>query len=87
MKIENVALYAKDLEKAKVYFVKYLNGKANNGYYNSKTNFRSYFITFEDGARIEIMTRPEGKEQEKNSYRTGYSHIAFSVARCFASDS
>ena len=60
MKIENVALYAKDLEKAKVYFVKYLNGKANNGYYNSKTNFRSYFITFEDGARIEIMTRPEG---------------------------
>ena len=47
MKIEHVALYVKDLEKAKDFFVTYLNGKANNGYHNQNTDFRSYFITFE----------------------------------------
>ena len=70
MKIEHVALYVKDLEKAKDFFVTYLNGKANNGYHNQNTNFRSYFITFEDVARLEIMTRPELVEQVKNPYRT-----------------
>ena len=79
MKIEHVALYVKDLEKAKEFFVTYLNGKANDGYHNPKTDFRSYFISFEDGARLELMTRPELVEQTKNSYRTGYSHLAFSV--------
>ncbi len=48
MKIEHVALYVHDLEKAKEFFVTYLNGKANDGYHNPKTDFRSYFITFED---------------------------------------
>ena len=79
MKIEHVALYVNDLEKAKDFFVTFLNGKANDGYHNTKTDFRSYFISFDDGARLEIMTRPELVEQNKSPYRTGYAHIAFSV--------
>lgn len=86
MKIEHVALYVSDLEKAKDFFVTYLNGKANDGYHNPKTDFRSYFITFEDGARLEIMTRPELVEHEKNPYRTGYAHLAFSVGSKTAVD-
>ena len=86
MKIEHVALYVKDLEKAKEFFVTYLNGKANDGYHNTKTDFRSYFITFEDGARLEIMTRPELVEQERSYYRTGYAHLAFSVGSKAAVD-
>ncbi|MCR5764408.1 MAG: glyoxalase, partial [Treponema sp.] len=64
MKIEHVALYVTDLKKAKDFFVTFLNGKANNGYHNTKTDFRSYFISFDDGARLEIMTRSELVEQE-----------------------
>ena len=79
MKIEHVALYVKDLEKAKGFFVKYLNGKANAGYHNPTTDFKSYFISFDDGARLELMTRPELVDQKKMPYRTGYAHIAFSV--------
>jgi len=79
MKIEHVALYVSDLEKTKEFFVTYLNGKSNDGYHNKKTNFRSYFISFEEGARLEIMTRPELVEQEKSPYRAGYAHLAFSV--------
>ena len=79
MKIEHVALYVSNLEKAKDFFITYLNGKSNDGYHNSKTDFRSYFISFDDGARLELMTRPELVEQNKSPYRTGYTHVAFSV--------
>ncbi len=51
MKIEHVAMYVNDLEGAKTFFVKYLGAKANDGYHNPKTDFRSYFLSFSDGAR------------------------------------
>lgn len=79
MKIEHVALYVKDLEKARSFFVKYLDAKSNEGYHNPKTNFRSYFLLFEDGARLEIMNRPGMPDYPKELSRTGYTHIAFSV--------
>ena len=64
MKIEHVAMYVEDLEKARDFFVKYLNGKSNDLYHNKKTDFRSYFITFEDGARLEIMNKPDMVEAQ-----------------------
>ncbi len=79
MKIEHVALYVTDLEKARDFFVKYLEGKSNDGYHNVKTDFRSYFLSFDDGARLEIMNKPEMSDFPKDLARTGYVHIAFSV--------
>ncbi len=79
MKIEHVALYVNDLEKSRDFFVKYLDGKSNDVYHNVKTGFRSYFITFDDGARLEIMNKPEMTDLPKDLARTGYVHIAFSV--------
>ena len=79
MKIEHIALYANDLEGARKFFMKYLGAKSNDGYHNQKTGFCSYFLTFEDGARIEIMNIPEMDDSPKKLARTGYSHIAFSV--------
>ena len=32
MKIEHVALYINDLEKARDFFIKYFGGKSNDGY-------------------------------------------------------
>lgn len=79
MKIEHIALYVNDLEKARDFFVKYLDGTSNNGYHNPKTDFRSYFISFEDGARLELMTKPGLIDDEKHLNRTGYAHVAFSL--------
>ena len=79
MKIEHIALYVEDLEETKNFFIKYLGAKANNGYHNPRTNFRSYFLSFKDGARLEIMQRPEMVNLPKEAARTGYAHIAFSV--------
>ena len=79
MKIEHVALYVNDLERAKDFFVKYFNAKSNDGYHNQKTDFRSYFLSFDDGARLEIMNKPEMSDLPKDLAHTGYAHIAFSV--------
>ena len=79
MKIEHAALYVNDLEAARDFFVTYLGGKANSGYHNPKTDFRSYFISFDGGARLELMTKPGMTDPEKPLNRTGYAHIAFST--------
>lgn len=79
MKIEHAALYVNDLETARDFFVTFLGGRSNSGYHNLRTDFRSYFISFDDGARLEIMTKPDLEDHEKPLNRTGYAHIAFSV--------
>ena len=79
MKIEYIALYVNDLEAARDFFITYLGGKSNDGYHNPRTDFRSYFITFDDGARLELMTKPGMMDQEKPLNRTGFVHVAFSV--------
>lgn len=79
MKIEHIALYVNDLEGARKFFMKYLGAQSNDGYHNPRTNFRSYFLSFDDGARLEIMNKPEMTDLPKDLVRTGYAHIAFSV--------
>ncbi len=79
MHIEHMALYVKDLEAARDFFVKYLDGTSNAGYHNKTTGFRSYFVSFEDGARLEIMTRPGVTMYDREGFETGYAHVAFSV--------
>lgn len=77
MRIEHIAMYVNDLENAKVFFEKYFNAKSNEGYYNAKTQFRSYFLSFDDGSRLELMNKPDMRDDEKHLARTGYIHIAF----------
>ena len=79
MKIEHVALYVNDLDKARDFFVRYLGAVSNEGYHNPRTSFRSYFLSFEDGARLEIMTKPDLSDSGDFLNRFGYAHIAFSV--------
>ena len=86
MRIEHIAMYVNDLEKAREFFVKYFHAASNEGYHNKKTDFRSYFLSFEDGARLEIMNKPQMCDAEKALNRTGYIHIAFSLGSKSAVD-
>ena len=64
--------------KPKLYHLLLL-AKTNEGYHNPRTDFRSYFLTFADGARLELMNKPGMADEPKPAARTGYAHIAFSV--------
>ena len=79
MKIEHIALYVNDLEGARDFFVKYFGANSNEGYHNTRTDFRSNFLTIEDGARLEIMTKPDLTDSGDFLNRYGYAHLAFSA--------
>ncbi len=79
MRLDHVALYVKDLESNRAFFVRYFNAISNEMYHNPRTGLKTYFLSFGDGTRLEIMTRPDRVDDEKSSLRTGYIHIAFSV--------
>ncbi|MCR4740761.1 MAG: VOC family protein [Lachnospiraceae bacterium] len=79
MKIEHIAMYVNDLNAARDFFVNYLGGVSGDCYHNRSTGFKSFFISFDDGARLEIMNKPSMEDPAKSFNRTGYIHIAFSV--------
>lgn len=79
MKIEHLAMYAADLEKTRDFFIKYFQASCNDGYHNKKTDFQSYFLTFDGGSRLEVMHKPQMEDPQKSLNRTGFVHLAMSV--------
>jgi lactoylglutathione lyase len=81
MKIEHAALWTQNLERLKDFYVEFFNGKSNDKYVNPHTHFESYFITFDSGARLEIMQMPSVviNKNEADKQFIGYAHIAFST--------
>ncbi|TQV80040.1 glyoxalase/bleomycin resistance/extradiol dioxygenase family protein [Exilibacterium tricleocarpae] len=81
MKIEHIAIWAEDIEKLKAFYTTYFKAKPGNKYFNRKKGFSSYFLTFETGARLEIMQMPSIPKTRNDPYRqfTGFIHLAISV--------
>ncbi len=79
MGLEHIAIYVKNLERAKEFYVNYFGATPDKKYVNPKTNLETYFLGFEDGARLELMTRPNLKDSTADAFRTGLIHIAFKL--------
>ena len=80
MKIEHIAIWVKDLESMKDFYVNTFDMTHNDLYHNTTKNFKSYFLSPKtEGIRIELMTRPDIEESDKYSEIFGIAHLAFSV--------
>ena len=81
MKIEHVAIWSKNIESLKSFYEKYFNACSNDKYTNHTRGFSSYFLSFESGARLEIMQMDSIPDSADNPYKEhiGYIHLAFSV--------
>ncbi len=81
MKIEHLAIWVKDLEKMKAFYEQFFNARSNEMYHNPTKNFRSYFLSFESGCRLELMQKPEIPNNLNDPERqyTGIIHFAVSV--------
>ncbi|MDH8677427.1 VOC family protein [Fusibacter bizertensis] len=81
MRIEHIALWTAQLEVMKDFYETYFGATSNAKYTNDKKQFASYFLTFESGARLELMesatTTP--KSDDANIKRIGFIHIAIST--------
>ena len=82
MRIEHAAIYVNDIEAEKKFFTRYFGASAGEMYHNKNTGFSSYFLSFDGGARLELMTAPELQDMDKPGLRTGVAHLAFSVGSC-----
>ena len=81
MNIEHIALWVRDIEAVKAFYQRYFNVTANDKYVNAKKGFQSYFLSFESGARIELMqmsTVPVCKHDPIEQH-TGLIHFAVSL--------
>ena len=79
MKIDHIALYVKDLEVSKAFYETFFGAKSNELYHNPKTDLHTYFLSFDSGARLEIMWRPNLSERLDKIMNEGLIHFAFSV--------
>lgn len=78
MRIEHIAVWVSDLEKIKNFYKKYFNASPSELYHNQSTGFKSYFLSFEDGSRIEIMFK-EGVCKSEPANTLGYAHLSISL--------
>lgn len=81
MKIEHVAMWVRDLEAMRSFYQTYFNATSNDKYVNSNKGFSSYFLSFDKGARLEIMHNdaiPTTADDPMAQF-TGLIHIAMSV--------
>ena len=79
MRISHVAMWVKDIENIKNFYMKYFNCKCNEKYINDKKGFQSYFLYFEDNSKLEIMNINDIEELNKENNFCGFTHIAISV--------
>jgi lactoylglutathione lyase len=82
VRIEHVALWTTQLEELRDFYEKYFGGRAGDKYVNRKNRFASYFLSFSEGAKLEIMEVPdvEPRPHEASARVTGYTHLAFAVS-------
>ena len=79
LRLHHVALWVSDLERMREFYVSVLGATSGALYENSRTGFRSYFLSFPDGARVELMSQSARKEAPPAERGLGYAHIALSV--------
>lgn len=82
MILEHIAIWTNQLEALKDYYTTYFGGKSNEKYTNPKTQFQSYFIAFDKGARLELMCKPNIPNNANDTIiqqHLGIIHLAFGV--------
>jgi lactoylglutathione lyase len=80
-RIAHVALWTRDVERIRDFYVRHFGARAGEPYRNPARGFDSCFLEFEGGARLEIMrtTQLELAEARPGAQRHGLTHIAVSV--------
>ncbi|AYE38337.1 VOC family protein [Companilactobacillus zhachilii] len=79
MRIEHVGLFVKDLERTVEFYQTFFDATASEKYHNPVTTFSSRFLTFPDGARLEVGTREDLNRHHEQGYPLGYMHLAMSL--------
>ena len=83
--IEHIAIWTNDIERLKDFYIKYFGCSVSEKYENPKKQFSSYFLSFERGARLEIMKRDD-IVSEPTGEKIGLAHFSIAVGSEYAVD-
>jgi lactoylglutathione lyase len=80
MRIEHIALFCKNLEQMRQFFLDYFKAVSNEQYHNPRTGLRTYILTFSNGgARLELMQQPNTINADPSKPNIGFIHISFAL--------
>ena len=81
MRIEHIAIWTTDLDRCKQFYASYFGATAGPHYVNAAKGFESCFLSFDDGARLEVMTTTSLSliPVSPGAQRLGLTHLAISV--------
>jgi len=83
MILEHVAIWTNNIEALKEYYTKYFDAVSNEKYINPQKKFESYFLSFQLGGRLELMSRqgiPNNANDTITQQHLGIIHLAFGVS-------
>jgi lactoylglutathione lyase len=80
MRIEHAAIWTTDLERLREFYERYFDCRAGERY-DGECGFRSYFLEFTEGARLELMQMPSipASRDDPVTQATGLAHLAVSL--------
>jgi lactoylglutathione lyase len=81
IRIEHVAFWTEDLDRLVAFYSTYFGATPGATYTNPAKGFESRFLSFEGGARLEVMRSSmlEPVKHERGAQRMGLTHLAVSV--------
>jgi lactoylglutathione lyase len=81
MRIEHLALWTDDLERLAAFYGRYFGATVGDKYVNEKKGFESRFVSFDTGARLELMRTAtlSPVRYEAGAQRMGLTHFAVSL--------
>jgi lactoylglutathione lyase len=79
--IEHIAVWTTDVDRLGDFYARYFGAKVGEPYRNPAKGFESRFLSFEGGARLELMcsARVAPSPREPGAEHHGLTHIAISV--------
>jgi lactoylglutathione lyase len=80
-RIEHIALWVSDLDAMCEFYSSAFSARVSGRYENPAKGFSSRFLTFESGARLELMTSTTFAplRSEAGAQRMGLTHLAISL--------
>ena len=80
MRIDHAALFCRDLEQMRQFFIDYFDARSNEQYHNPRTGLHTYILSFTEGStRLELMQRPDVLDADPSQPTIGYVHLSFAV--------
>ncbi len=80
MHIEHLALWTPDLERSRDFYCRWFGAQDGQLYHNQRNGFRSYFLSFPQGPRLELMQMPGIPANANDIDRQALGLIHFAVS-------